>query len=42
MKRIHNDEPDEEGLVTAQVLIIFFVIVCIAFGVGLAIGGFYF
>ena len=40
--RIHSDEPDEEGLITAQVLIVFVVIVFIAFGIGLAIGGFYF
>jgi len=39
--RIHN-EPDEKDLITAQVLIVFVVVVIIAFGVGLAIGGFYF
>ena len=39
--RIHN-EPSKADLITAQVLIVFVVIVFIAFGIGLAIGGFYF
>ena len=39
---MNSNNPSDCDLITAQVLAVFVLIVIVAFGVGLAIGGFYF